>query len=94
MLDTHTDQKSKAKLGNIICQKFIYKNEVRFFDECLADYSQTGIEVLFDKEDYLKVFNQAFTEDVDIKLSNLDATIKPITSQINKHLNVQRFNHY
>jgi hypothetical protein len=94
LLDTYTDPKSKAKFENIIYQKLIHKNKVRFFDEYLIDYTQADIEDLFDKEDYLKVFNQAFSEHNDIKLSVLDENIKPIISQINKHLNVSRFNHY
>ncbi|HRK27537.1 MAG TPA: AAA family ATPase [Chitinophagales bacterium] len=94
LLDTYTDPKSKAKFENIIYQKIIHKNKVRFFDEYLTDYTQADIEDLFDKEDYLKVFNQAFSEHNDIKLSDLDVNIKPIISQINKHLNVSRYNHY
>lgn len=94
LLDTYTDQKSKAKFENIIYQKLIHKNKVRFFDEYLKDYTQADIEDLFDKEDYLKVFNQAFNEHLDIKPSDLDGTIKPIILQINKHLKITRYNHY
>jgi len=94
LLDTYTDPKSKAKFENLIYQKLIHKNKVRFFDEYLTDYNQADIEDLFDKEDYLKIFNQAFSEHSNIKLSDLDSSIKPIISQINKHLNINRYNHY
>lgn len=94
LLDTYTDPKSKAKFENLIYQKLIHKNKVRFFDEYLKDFTQADIEDLFDKEDYIKVFNQAFNEHADIRLSDLDGTIKPIISQINKHLNISRYNHY
>lgn len=94
LLDTYTDPKSKAKFENLIYQKLIHKNKVRFFDEYLQDYNQADIEDLFDKEDYLKIFNQAFSEYPDIKPSNLDDSIKPIILQINKHLNITRYNHY
>lgn len=94
LLDTYTDPKSKAKFENLIYQKLIHKNKVRFFDEYLKDFTQADIEDLFDKEDYIKVFNQAFNEHSDIKLSDLDGTVKPIISQINKHLNISRYNHY
>lgn len=33
LLDTYTDPKSKAKFENLIYQKLIHKNKVRFFDE-------------------------------------------------------------
>lgn len=94
LLDTYTDQKGKAKFENIIYQKLIHKNKVRFFDEYLSDYSQADIEDLFDKEDYLNFFNKSFSEYTDIKISDLDISIKPIVTQINKHLGIQRFNHY
>lgn len=94
LLDTYTDQKSKAKFENLIYQKLIHKNKVRFFDEYLTGFTQADIEDLFNKDDYLKIFNQAFTEHPDISISDLDNSIKPIISQINKYLNVNRYNHY
>lgn len=94
LLDTYTDPKSKAKFENLIYQKLIHKNKVRFFDEYLSDYNQADIEDLFAKEDYLRVFNEAFSEHPEIKLSDLDIAIKPIILQINKHLSITRYNHY
>jgi predicted ATP-dependent endonuclease of OLD family len=94
LLDTFTDPKGKAKFENLLYQKLIHKNKVRFFDEYLKDYTQADIEDLFDKEDYLKIFNQAFSEHVDIKSSDLDSSIKPMILQINKYLNISRYNHY
>lgn len=94
LLDSYTDPKSKAKFENVIYQKLIHKNKVRFFDEYCSGYNQADIEDLFYKEDYLKIFNQAFPEYCDIELTELDSSIKPIISQINKHLKISRFNHY
>lgn len=94
LLDSFTDPKGQAKFENIINQKLIHKNKVRFFHEYLADYSQADIEDLFNKEDYLKLFNKAFAEHNDIKLGDLDINLKPTLAQINKHLVIKRFNHY
>lgn len=94
LLDTFTDQKGKVKFENLINQKLIHKNKVRFFDEYLLDYNQADIEDLFTKKDYLKIFNDAFTEYENINESDLDANIKPTIQQINKKLNINRYNHY
>lgn len=94
LLDTFTDPKGKAKFDNLLYQKLIHKNKVRFFDEYLSNYAQADIEDLFDKEDYLKIFNQTFSEHSDIKLSDLDNSIQSIILQINKYLNINRYNHY
>lgn len=46
------------------------------------------------KSDYLKLFNAAFHEHTDIKVSDLNDSINQIIIQINQHLGVPRFNHY
>lgn len=94
LLDSFTDPKGQAKFENIINQKLIHKNKVRFFHEYLTDHTQADIEDLFTKEDYLKLFNKSFTEYSDINLDDLDSNLKPTLLQINKHLGIKRFNHY
>lgn len=94
LLDNFTEPKGQAKFENLINQKLIHKNKVRFFNEYLTGYSHADIEDLFDKEEYLKFFNSAFTEYADISLSDLDVNLKSILQQINKHLGISRFNHY
>lgn len=93
LLDTFTDVKGKAKLDDLIEQKIINKNKIRFFNEFLTDYTTADIEDLFSKSDYLKLYNAAFS-DKQIKLEDLNEKISPIIIQINKFLNIERFNHY
>lgn len=94
LLDSFTDAKGKAKMDNMIAEKIIHKNKIRFFDEFLPDYAQADLEDLFAKEDYLKLFNSAFKDIKNIKESELNPTIKQIIIQINKHIGEVRFNHY
>jgi len=94
LLDSHADAKGKAKLDKMIIEKIIHKNNIRYFDEFLNDHPKADLEDLFVKDDYLKLFNSAFSEHQDIKLNNLNSDIKQIIIQINKHLGVDRFNHY
>jgi predicted ATP-dependent endonuclease of OLD family len=89
LLDTFKD----GKLDDLIEQKIISKKKIRFFDEFLDDYSSADIEDLFAKEDYVKIYNEGFP-DKQITLSDLNDKIKPILIQINKHLEIERFNHY
>lgn len=94
LLDSYNDAKGKAKMDNLIIEKIIHKNKIRFFDEFLATHDKADLEDLFAKEDYLNLFNSAFKEYPDITLSDLNADIRQIIIQINKYLSVERFNHY
>lgn len=94
LLDSYTDAKGKAKMDNMIAEKIIHKNKIRFFDEFLPDYATADLEDLFAKADYIKLFNSAFSEIKNIKESELNTSIKQIIIQINKHIGKDRFNHY
>lgn len=94
LLDTFRDSKGKAKLDDMIEQKIISEKKIKFFHEFLTDYSTADIEDLFKKEDYLKIYNETFP-DQQIKLVDLNYSIKPILIQISKYLNLtDGFNHY
>lgn len=94
LLDSYTDPKGKAKLDNLVVQKIISEKNIRFFHEFLDNRKRADIEDLFTTKDYLKLFNETFTEYADIKETDLNADIESILLQINKHLNIERFNHY
>lgn len=94
LLDSYTDPKGKAKMDNIIADKIIQKNKIRFYDEFLDNYTKADLEDLFAKQDYLNLFNSAFPEHADINLIDLNFDIKQIIIQINQYLGVERFNHY
>jgi predicted ATP-dependent endonuclease of OLD family len=95
LLDTFTDQKGKARLDNLIQKKIVQRNKICFFDEFSSiDSDQADIEDLFEKEEYLKIFNAAFSEHKDLKVKELDINTKQIISQINKALGIKNFNHY
>lgn len=94
LLDSHNDAKGKAKMEKMISEKIIHKNKIRFFDEFLDGYSKADIEDLFSKDDYLKLFNSAFNEHSDINQNDLNSGIQQIIIQINKHIGVDRFNHF
>ena len=95
LLDTSNDQKSKAKFDDLVEHKIILKKNIRFFDE-FADNGgdKADLEDLFDKDEYLKLFNQTFNEYLDINLTDLDDNENRIVRQIKKHLGGKHFNHY
>lgn len=94
LLDSYTDAKGKAKMEKMISDKIITKSKVRFFDEFIDSHSKADLEDLFTKSDYLKLFNAAFNELADIKVSDLNSSIERIILQLNKHLGKDRFNHF
>jgi predicted ATP-dependent endonuclease of OLD family len=93
LLDTVKDPKSKARLSDLIDQKIIHQNKIKFFDEFVQGFTQADLEDLFKKEDYLKFYNEAYP-DAKVNLSDLNPSIQPILIQICKFLGIERFNHY
>lgn len=96
LLDTFTDQKGKQKIQDLISQKIIKEKNIRFFDEFSDSGKNTAdIEDLFEKKEYLKYFNLAFSgETNEIKEADLDGSIPTVVKQINKATGWDRFNHY
>lgn len=96
LLDTFTDQKGKQKVDDLIRNKIIKEKSIRFFNEFSNNGKKVAdIEDLFDKEEYLNVFNQAFDKEFkEIKLGDLDTSLDTIIKQVNKVIGKDRFNHY
>ncbi len=93
LLDTFQDPKGKAKMDDLVEQKIINEKKIKFFHEFVKDYTSADIEDLFDKNDYIKLYNEAFPEKT-IKLEKLNSEIKQTLIQIRQYLGVERFNHY
>ena len=96
LLDSFPDQKGKQKVDDLIRYKIIREKNIRFFDEFVTSGAKTAdIEDLFSKDEYLKLFNEAFDKEFSkIKLTDLDPAIEAILKQINKVIGKDRFNHY
>ena len=96
LLDTFTDQKGKQKVDDLVMHKIIKEKNICFFDEFSNNGKTTAdIEDLFDKKEYLELFNQTFNkEHKEVKLSDLDSSLDTILKQINKVIGKKRFNHY
>lgn len=96
LLDAFTDQKGKQKVSDLIIHKIIKEKNIRFFNEFANNGKDAAdIEDLFDKEEYLKLFNAAFDKEYPVvKLKDLDPSIDTIVKQINKVIGKDRFNHY
>lgn len=96
LLDTFTDQKGKQKVDDLIRNKIIKEKNIRFFNEFANNGAKTAdIEDLFAKDEYLKLFNEAFDKEYPkIEVAHLDASIETIVKQINKVIDKDGFNHY
>lgn len=97
LLDSYSLPRSQnQKVQDLVKAKIIKDSKIRFFDEFANHYGdKADIEDVFTKEDYLKIFNAGFKDEHGtVKLSDLDGRITPIILQLNKHLGVERFNHY
>lgn len=95
-LDTFTVRKGMQKADDLIGQKIIKDKNIRFIDEFAHGASKLAdIEDMFEKEEYLKMFSLAFSEEFnEIAISDLDNRVETIVKQINKVIGKERFNHY
>ncbi len=90
LLDTFTDQSAQARLKRMVEQKIIVEKKIIYYHSSL-EQDFADIEDLFDKNEYLTLYNGAFTSAIPI--TELDSQ-KPIMGQL-KHLNDNKtFNHY
>ena len=90
LLDTFTDQAAQARLKRMVEQKIIADKKILYYHSIMGQ-AYADIEDLFDKEEYLVLFNGAFGKSVQI--SELDAN-KPIMSQLKRLNGNKAFNHY
>ena len=94
LLDSFIDSKGKQKVDDLVKQKIIEARHIRFYHEFIEDMNKADLEDLFEKNEYLILFNRAFSEYEDIKIDDLNPSINNIIIQINQHLGIDRFNHY
>ena len=94
LLDSYLDSQEKKLAENVIDDKIIHKNKILFYDEFLDSFNKAELEDLFAKQDYLNLFNSAFKEFPDVRLSNLNQNKMQILDQINEYLKIDGFNHY
>ncbi len=94
LLDSFTDQKGKQRVDDMVNHRIIRDGNIRSFDEFASNGGdKADVEDMFSKDEYLKLFNQAFHEHDDINLDDLCATEKRIVKQIEQKLG-KRFNHH
>lgn len=96
LLNSFTDQDGKQKVDALVKHKIIKEKNIRFFSEFANnDENIADIEDLFDKEEYLAIFNEAFyMEHQVVKITELDYSIDTILKQINKVIKKDKFNRY
>lgn len=95
LLDSSIETKNKQKLDNLVSEKLIKDSKILFYDIFLDGVKEADIEDLFEKKEYLRLFNETFDGRYDeINLSDLHSDIDRIVLQISKHLKIKRFNHY
>lgn len=95
LLDSFSDQKGKQRIDDLIKIKIIKDRNVRYFDEFVKTTNgKADIEDLFEKSEYLDLFNKSFTEYKDFAVTDLDNKLPNILQQINKLISKNHFNHY
>ena len=95
LLDSFSDQKGKQRVDDLIKIKIIKDRNVRYFDEFVKTTNgKADIEDLFEKAEYVDMFNKAFTEFNDFAVTDLDTKLPNILQQINKIISKPHFNHF
>jgi len=94
LLDSSMDRSSRAHLDNMIASKIIKYSKVLQFDQFIDNANEADMEDMFEKEEYLELFNAAFPEHKNLSRNDLKDDIHRIVLQINHALGIERFNHY
>lgn len=90
LLDTFTDQGAEVRLKRMVEQKIIANKKILFYHSVIGQ-TFADIEDLFNKEEYLVLYNGAFSASVQISDLNV---AKPIMSQLKRLNGNKSFNHY
>lgn len=92
LLDTFTEQKPKARIDKLINEEKILKSSQVIFYNKFAEIDVANIEDIFTTEEYLKLFNEAFSG-YNINAKDIDES-KTILDEISRIIGKPRFNHY
>lgn len=90
LLDTFTDQSAQARLKRMVEQRIIADKKILYYHSVI-EQPFADIEDLFEKEEYLTLYNGAFRK--SIQIDELDPS-KPIMAQLKMLNGNKAFNHY
>lgn len=90
LLDTFTNQSAEVRLKRMVEQKIIADKKILYYHSVIGQ-TFADIEDLFSKDEYLELYNGAFSK--SIKITDLDVD-KPIMSQLKRINGNKSFNHY
>lgn len=90
LLDTFTNQSAEVRLKHMVEQKIIADKKILYYHSVIGQ-TFADIEDLFSKNEYLELYNGAFS--TSIKITDLDVD-KPIMSQLKRINGNKSFNHY
>lgn len=90
LLDTFTNQSAEVRLKRMVEQKIIADKKILYYHSVIGQ-TFADIEDLFSKNEYLELYNGAFS--TSIKITDLDVD-KPIMSQLKRIKGNKSFNHY
>lgn len=94
LLDSFAHQGLQKKVENLVDERLIAKSNIRFFHEFIDnDDSTADIEDMFEKAEYLTLFNAQFSEYDDIAEPDLDTEESRIVKQIEEVID-GKFDHY
>ena len=90
LLDTFTDKSAQARLNNLVVQNIIKDKKIVFYHDILGK-KYADVEDMFSVEDYLTIYNGAFSKTLTI--ADISTGV-PILQQLKKLNGGKDFNHY
>ncbi len=90
LLDTFTDRSAEARLRKMVEQKIISDRKIIYYHS-VVERAFADIEDMFSVDEYLTLFNGAFS--TDVKVDEIDRD-RPIMLQLKQKNNNTPFNHY
>lgn len=82
LLDSFIEYPKQQRVDDLIDYRVIHKRNVRYFHEFAGNGREADIEDMFEKDEYLILYNEALTH--NLKVEELDPSLNRIVEQIRK----------
>ncbi|MCF8303318.1 MAG: ATP-binding protein [Bacteroidales bacterium] len=94
LMHSFRSDESKQKAEELTREKMINSRNIRFYDEFTANMELASIEDLFEKEEYIRLYNAAYETRTDIRLKDLDSAKPNILDQLDSLTGKRDFDPY
>lgn len=91
LMNSYRSGESKQTAEELNREKMINTRSIRFYDEFVLNMDYATIEDLFEKEEYIRLYNAAYETHSDIRLKDLNAGRQNVLAQLQELIGKRDF---